>query len=100
VLTGLTGFGNLLFLVPSVTIVQRVTPASLMGRIFALRSTLLFTALIVANGIGGWLGDRLGAERAFLAIGSALVVAALVAVAVPTTLLADRLDEWTLEPFG
>lgn len=100
VLTGLTGFGNLLFLVPSVTIVQRVTPASLMGRIFALRSTLLFTVLIVANGIGGWLGDRLGAERAFLAIGSALVVAALVAVAVPTTLLADRLDEWTLEPSG
>ncbi|MCS7256033.1 MAG: MFS transporter [Thermomicrobium sp.] len=100
VLTGLTGFGNLLFLVPSVTIVQRVTPASLMGRIFALRSTLLFTALIVANGIGGWLGDQLGADRAFLAIGSALVVAALVAVAVPTTLLADRLDEWTLEPSG
>ncbi|MCX2726710.1 MFS transporter [Thermomicrobium sp. 4228-Ro] len=99
-LTGLTGFGNLLFLVPSVTIVQRITPASLMGRVFALRSTLLFTALIVANGIGGWLGDQLGADRAFLAIGSLLVVASLVAAAIPVTLLADRLDEWTLEPSG
>ena len=51
VLTGLTGLGNLLFLVPSVTIVQRVTPANLMGRVFALRSTILFTALIAANGL-------------------------------------------------
>ncbi|MDW8058745.1 MAG: MFS transporter [Thermomicrobium sp.] len=99
-LTGLTGLGNLLFLVPSVTIVQRVTPASLMGRIFALRSTVLFTALIVANGIGGWLGDRIGADRAFLLIGSLLVAATLTAAFVPATLAADRLDDWTLEPSG
>jgi MFS family permease len=99
-LTALTGLGNLLFLVPSVTIVQRVTPASLMGRIFALRSTLLFTALLVANGIGGWLGDRMGAERAFLAVGSFLIAATLVALLLPATLQADRLDEWTLEPSG
>ncbi len=96
-LTGLTGLGNLLFLVPSVTIVQRVTPARLMGRIFALRSTLLFTALIAANGVGGVLGDWLGADRAFLAVGSMLLAVVVAVVWIPATLLADRLDDWSLE---
>ncbi len=96
--TALTGLGNMLFLVPSVTIVQRVTPASLLGRIFSLRSTLLFTALLIANGVGGWLGDYLGATAAFLTVGSLLVLATVAAMLVPATWLADRLDELSLEP--
>jgi MFS family permease len=99
-LTGLTGLGNLLFLVPSVTIVQRVTPANLMGRVFALRSTILFTALIAANGLGGWLGDDLGAGRAFLVVGSGLIIMTVALSLLPATRQADRLDDLMLEPSG
>ncbi|MCS7050258.1 MAG: MFS transporter [Thermomicrobium sp.] len=95
--TALTGIGNMLFLVPSVTIVQRVTPASLLGRIFSLRSTVLFTMLVVANGLGGWLGDWLGASRAFLLVGAFLIAATLGAMLFRTVWLADRLDELTVE---
>jgi len=100
VLTGLTGLGNLLFLVPSVTIVQRVTPANHMGRVFALRSTILFTALIAANGLGGWLGDYLGAGRAFLVVGSGLIIMTVAMSLLPSTRQADRLDDLMLEPSG
>jgi len=99
-LTGLTGLGNLLFLVPSVTIVQRVTPANLMGRVFALRSMILFTALIAANGLGGWLGDNLGAGRAFLVVGSGLIIMTVALSLLPATRQADRLDDLLLEPSG
>lgn len=97
-LTALTGLGNMLFLVPSVTIVQRATPAHLMGRIFALRSTVLFTMLIAANGVGGWIGDWVGATRAFFLVGSVLVLATIMAMLLPSIWLADRLDELTFEP--
>jgi len=97
-LTALTGLGNMLFLVPSVTIVQRATPAHLMGRIFALRSTVLFTMLIAANGIGGWIGDWVGATRAFFLVGSVLVLATIIATLLPSIWRADRLDELTFEP--
>ncbi len=97
-LTALTGLGNMLFLVPSVTIVQRTTPEQFLGRIFALRSTVLFTMLIVANGVGGWIGDGVGAGRAFLLVGGALVLVTTMAMLLPSIWLADRLDEWRFEP--
>lgn len=96
-LTALTGLGNMLFLIPSVTIVQRATPAYLMGRIFSLRSTTLFTVLLVANGLGGWLGDAIGAAQSFLWVGVGLFAATLVAMAMPATWLADCLDDPRLE---
>jgi MFS family permease len=86
-----TGVGNMMVVIPSVTIVHRCTPESLLGRVFAFRSTLIFTALIVANGIGGWAGDAFGVLPVLAVTGAVLVTSAVLAALVPASRQADEL---------
>ncbi len=87
-----TGIGNMMVVIPSVTIVHRCTPAHLLGRVFSFRSTLIFTALIVANGIGGWAGDTFGVLPVMASTGAGLLAAAVLAAMVPASRQADALE--------
>ena len=56
-----TGVGNLAFVIPSQTLMQRRTPLDLMGRVLSLRFSAVFGSMALAMGIGGILGEQLGA---------------------------------------
>src|SRR5262245_33192961 len=54
------GAGNVLFLVPSVTLVQQQTPADLRGRVLGVRLTLTYAAFACSNAFAGGLSDVVG----------------------------------------
>lgn len=87
-----TGVGNMMVLIPSVTIVHVCTPGDLLGRVFSFRSTLIFTALIVANGVGGWAGDTFGVLPVLAFTGAGLLGGAILTALVPASRQADELD--------
>lgn len=76
---GLSGAGQMLVMVPSVTLVQNHTPSRLLGRIFSVRSTLIFAAVIFSNAAGGWAGQNIGVRPSLFMFGALLVVSVLIA---------------------
>jgi MFS family permease len=77
------GVGNLAFVIPSQTLVQRRTPPELMGRVLGLRSSLVFGSMTIAMGIGGVLGQAFGAAPVIGVFGLVTVVAGLAGLLVP-----------------
>ena len=62
----LCGVGNVMVLIPSHTLVQRQTPAALLGRVLSVRSTLIFGLLIASNAVGGWAGQTFGTRQSLI----------------------------------
>ncbi len=79
-----SGVANMWFLVPSITIVQRLTPDTLRGRVLAARST--FTAVLSVTGmlLGGVMIERLGVVLAILIAAMPVLLGALVGVLSPS----------------
>lgn len=96
-LIGVTGAGSMLVMVPSVTLVQHHTPQHLHGRVFSVRWTLIFAALIASSAAGGWAGQHLGVQRSLLICGG-LLVASVVLVAISPTLRRMALVPAEFEP--
>ncbi|HVB63511.1 MAG TPA: MFS transporter [Nitrolancea sp.] len=80
----ISGVGSMMVLIPSVTLVQVHTPEKLLGRVFSVRSTLIFGAIILSNAVGGWAGEQFGVRESFFVCGLLLVVSTLVALAFPS----------------
>src|SRR6185312_12626238 len=85
----ISGIGSMMVLIPSVTLVQMHTPEALLGRVFSVRSTLIFGAIIVSNAVGGWAGQQFGVRQSFFGCGLLLVVFTLVALAFPSVRSVD-----------
>jgi MFS transporter, DHA3 family, macrolide efflux protein len=83
VFIGIGGFGSAMVLVPGMTLVQDHTPDELLGRVFSLRTTLFFAAIVVSTFVGGWAGDRFGTQPALLVCGATLVVLVALASLIP-----------------
>jgi MFS family permease len=79
-----SGVGSMMVLIPSVTLVQLHTPERLLGRVFTVRSTLIFGAIIISNAVGGWAGQQFGVRQSFFACGALLFVATAVAALFPS----------------
>jgi DHA3 family macrolide efflux protein-like MFS transporter len=77
------GVGNLAFVIPSQTLVQRRTPPELMGRLLGLRFSLVYGSMTIAMGVGGILGQAFGAAPVIGVFGLVTVVAGLVGFLVP-----------------
>jgi MFS family permease len=75
--------GNMTFIVPSITLVQRQTPAELRGRVFAVRLMLTYGAFAVSNALAGSLSDMVGVSRLLLVLGGAMLLMAVCASFVP-----------------
>ncbi len=75
-LAALAGMGNVTFLVPSITLVQRHTPAELRGRVFAVRLMLTFGAFSISNAVAGGLSDVVGVSPLLLVLGSGMLLLA------------------------
>jgi MFS family permease len=77
------GVGNLAFVIPSQTLVQRRTPPALMGRLLGFRFSLVYGSMTVAMGVGGVLGEVFGAAPVLGAFGLVTVAAGLAGLLVP-----------------
>jgi hypothetical protein len=73
VMAVVAGAGNMLFLVPSITLVQQLTPAELRGRVLGVRHMLTYTAFMVSNASVGWLADTAGVSLLMVALGGGMV---------------------------
>ncbi len=94
----ISGFGSMMVLIPSVTLVQLYTPEHLLGRVFTVRSTLIFGAIITSNAVGGWAGQEFGVRQSFFACGALLFAATLVASLFPSVRSVGMEPDLTTEP--
>jgi MFS family permease len=78
------GAGNVLFLVPSVTLVQQQTPADLRGRVLGVRLTLTYAAFAGSNALAGGLSDVVGVSLLMMLLGGGAVAMASLAYLVPS----------------
>ena len=69
------GVANMLYLVPTITLFQELTPQRLFGRVVSSRQALTFGAMAISMGAAGYLAGVLGAA-AVLVLGGGLIVAA------------------------
>ncbi len=79
-----SGFGSALVLIPGVTLVQDHTPDNLLGRVFSLRTTLFYSAIVFSTFIGGWAGDQFGTRPALFVCGIILTVSVVLAGLIPS----------------
>lgn len=80
----IAGVGSMMVLIPSVTLVQLYTPENLLGRVFAVRATLIFAAIIISNAVGGWAGQQFGVRESFFGCGALLFIFTLIAALFPS----------------
>jgi len=80
----LGGLGNMTFLVPSITLAQRHTPAELRGRVFAVRLMLTYSAFSVSNALAGGLSDIVGVGPLMVILGLGTLLLAALAGALPS----------------
>jgi MFS family permease len=78
-----TGIGNMAFVIPSQTLMQRRTPLELMGRVLSLRFTAVFGSMTVALAVGGLLGQWLGASAVIGVFGLVTMAAGLAGLFLP-----------------
>lgn len=83
VLFGLLGAANVLFFVPTVTILQEATPAALRARVFGARIALTNLSWLPLVLISGLLGDAIGVHVLIAFAGLVTVATALIASFVP-----------------
>ncbi|GAC1323640.1 MAG: MFS transporter [Chloroflexota bacterium] len=83
-LAALSGVGNMLFIVPSITFVQKRTPTDVRGRVFSVRLALTFGAFAASNAIAGILADIVTVSSLLVVVGAALVLTAAVGSLFPS----------------
>lgn len=77
------GIFNLVYVIPSQTLFAERTPAGLMGRVVAIRSSIVMGALTGAMAVSSGLADHVDAGVIIAATGVLTVVAALIAATLP-----------------
>jgi MFS family permease len=77
------GVANMLYLVPTITLFQELTPQRLFGRVVSSRQALTFGAMALSMGLAGWLAGILGAATVLMLGGGLIAVAGLGGLLVP-----------------
>jgi MFS family permease len=77
-LFGLLGFVNVLFFVPTVTILQEATPQDMVARVFGARIAITNLSWLPIIFLGGLIGDAIGVDR-FLVLAGAVTLLTAVA---------------------
>jgi hypothetical protein len=65
----------MLFIVPTITLFQQLTPQRLMGRVVSSRQALVFGAIALSMGLSGWLSDLIGANMVLIVAGGICALA-------------------------
>jgi MFS family permease len=77
------GVANMVFVIPSQTLFQELTPPGLMGRVVSFRFALVFGAMTMAMGVGAFLGELLGVSPVLAIFGMMTFVTGLAGLLVP-----------------
>lgn len=77
------GVANMLYLVPTITLFQELTPQRLFGRVVSSRQALTFGAMAISMGAAGYLAGVLGAAAVLMLGGGLIAVAGLGGLFVP-----------------
>jgi MFS family permease len=83
ILFGLLGITNVLFYVPTVTILQEGTPTEMTARVFGARIALTNLSWVPAIFLGGALSDSIGVDVLLIIAGSLTLATALVGAFLP-----------------
>lgn len=83
-LFGILGVTNVLFFVPTVTILQEATPQQLIARVFGARIALTNLSWLPIIFMGGLVGDAIGVELFIAIAGAVTLTAAGVAAFIPS----------------
>jgi len=78
-----TGLFNMLFIIPTITLFQQLTPQRLMGRVISSRQALVFGAIAASMGLSGWLADLIGADMVLVVAGGVCALAGATGVLIP-----------------
>lgn len=77
------GVANMVFVIPSQTLFQELTPPGLMGRVISFRFALVFGAMTMAMGVGALLGQAFGVSPVLAFFGLVTFVTGLAGLLVP-----------------
>jgi hypothetical protein len=77
------GLCNMLFIIPTITLFQQLTPQRLMGRVVSSRQVFVFGAIALSMGLSGWLSDVIGADMVLVLAGGICALAGAVGIGVP-----------------
>jgi MFS family permease len=77
------GVANMIFVIPSQTLFQELTPPNLMGRVISFRFALVFGAMTMAMGAGAFLGEIFGVNAVLVFFGLMTFVTGLAGLFVP-----------------
>ncbi len=77
------GVANMLYLVPTITLFQELTPQRLFGRVVSSRQALTFGAMAISMGAAGYLAGVLGAATVLMLGGGLIAAAGLGGLLVP-----------------
>ncbi|MGH2602774.1 MAG: MFS transporter, partial [Dehalococcoidia bacterium] len=80
---GITGFANMLFIIPTITLFQERTPQRLMGRVVSSRQALVFGAIAASMAVSGWAADAIGPALVLIVSGGICAVAGAAGLLVP-----------------
>ena len=78
-----TGLFNMLFIIPTITLFQQLTPQRLMGRVISSRQALVYGAIAASMGLSGWLADMIGADMVLVVAGAICAVAGAAGILIP-----------------
>jgi MFS family permease len=80
----LVGAFNMVFIIPTVTLFQELTPQRLMGRVVSSRQTLVFGSLAASMGLSGYLAGVIGPASVLVISGAICAAAGAVGILIPS----------------
>ena len=83
VATSIVGVANLVFIIPTQTIFYEIVPPELMGRVQAIRSTLVFGAMTLAMAVASAIVQDVNAGLVIAAFGLLTTLAGIVGALLP-----------------
>ena len=83
VAAAIIGIANLVYIIPTQTIFIELTPIEMMGRVVALRSTMVFGAMTMAMAVSGILAETLPVGAVIAGFGVLTVLAGLIGALLP-----------------
>jgi DHA3 family macrolide efflux protein-like MFS transporter len=83
VAAAITGIANLVYIIPTQTIFIEMTPIELMGRVVALRSSMVFGAMTLAMGVSGILAESVPVGLVIAAFGALTALGGVIGALLP-----------------
>ncbi len=78
-----SGFANMLYYIPAITVTQEASEDAFRGRVMAGRNTVIQIGFLLGLSAGGVSSAAIGTPRVFVIAGMLLMVTALVAMGIP-----------------